>query len=210
MNQYHKIENVFCRDENTHKLIPYKWRNDTFHCLSECVWIATEKIDGTNIRVIFDGEKVIFKGKSDNAQIPGPLVEHLTQFFTIERMSSVFNSPVCLYGEGFGGKIQKGSEKYGVKQRFILFDVSFDGMFTSDETMRSIANSLGCDVVKVLHVGTLSSIANRFIEGDCPHGEYGEPEGVVARPIAPLYDRKGNRVIVKIKVRDFEAKEEEK
>lgn len=208
MNQYHKIKNVFCRDENTHKLIPFKWRNDTFHCLSNCVWVATEKIDGTNIRVIFDGEKVIFKGKSDNAQIPGPLVEHLTQFFTLELMKSVFSCPVCLYGEGFGGKIQKGSEKYGVEQRFILFDVSFNRMFTSDETMRSIAKSLGCDCVEILYVDTLTEIVQQFIDGNCRHGKYGEPEGVVARPIAPLYDHKGNRVIVKIKVRDFEVKGE--
>ena len=71
MNQYHKIDSLFERDmEGTRKLIEGKFRNPVVEYIKDNEWIFTEKIDGTNIRVFWDGHKVSFGGRTDNAQIP--------------------------------------------------------------------------------------------------------------------------------------------
>ena len=45
-------------------------------------WILTEKIDGTNIRVIFDEYgSVEFRGRTDKAELHKDLVKHLTETF---------------------------------------------------------------------------------------------------------------------------------
>lgn len=136
MKEYPKIESVFVRDEQTHKFIDGQWRLPEFEYLKDCEWLWTEKVDGTNIRVMWDGQKVRFGGKTDNAQIYVPLLDMLTAIFTVEAMTAVFppaevqegredgSANVCLYGEGYGARIQKGGGNYnkdGVD--FTLFDV---------------------------------------------------------------------------------------
>ena len=56
------------------KLIEGKFRNPVVEFLKDNQWNFTEKIDGTNIRVHWDGHKVMFGGRTDNAQIPTSLV----------------------------------------------------------------------------------------------------------------------------------------
>ncbi|MCP4215045.1 MAG: RNA ligase family protein, partial [bacterium] len=72
MKQYHKIQTVFKRDpENRHKtLLEGEFSIPEFEYLQDNDWIFTEKVDGTNIRVMFDGEKITFGGKTERAQIP--------------------------------------------------------------------------------------------------------------------------------------------
>ena len=76
--------------------------------MENLTWTGTEKINGTNIRIIWDEESVRFGGKTDNAQLPIPLITYLIEHFTVERLEAALEGPVTLYGEGFGGKIQKG------------------------------------------------------------------------------------------------------
>ena len=71
MLEYNKIETVFNRDTNgTKKLIEGSFRNETVEFLKDNIWTFTEKIDGTNIRVHWDGHKVEFGGRTDKADIP--------------------------------------------------------------------------------------------------------------------------------------------
>lgn len=64
MREYHKIETLFERDEKTKKLIEGKFRNETVRFLKDNMWDFTEKIDGTNIRILWDGHKVTFARKN--------------------------------------------------------------------------------------------------------------------------------------------------
>lgn len=68
IESYHKIQNAFKRDDKG-KLIINEFTNPTFEQLKDIQWYYTEKIDGTSIWVIWDGEKIIFKGRKENAQI---------------------------------------------------------------------------------------------------------------------------------------------
>ncbi len=71
MNEYHKIETLFVRDmEGTKKLIEGEYRHPLVEYLKDNIWIFTEKVDGTNVRVHWDGHTVVFGGRTDNAQMP--------------------------------------------------------------------------------------------------------------------------------------------
>lgn len=82
MKEYHKIETLFERDTNgTKKLIEGAFRNDAVKYLANNDWYFTEKIDGTNIRIHWNGHKVEFAGRTDRAQIPNHLMDYLTTTF---------------------------------------------------------------------------------------------------------------------------------
>ena len=75
MHTYNKIETVFNRDtEGTKRLILDSYRNEAVEYLKDNIWQSTEKIDGTNIRVHWDGHNVEFGGRTDRAQIPNHLL----------------------------------------------------------------------------------------------------------------------------------------
>ena len=64
------------------------------------------KIDGTNIRILWDGHRVTFAGRTDNAQIPAELTNRLFELFGGEVNEELFEQkfgdmPVMLVGEGY-------------------------------------------------------------------------------------------------------------
>src|SRR6266568_1780019 len=86
-----------------------------FEYLKDNPWTFTEKVEGTNVRVIWNGGKATFGGKTDNAQMPIFLLHRLQSLFESDiakqRFISQFGeepTEVCLYGEGYGARIQKG------------------------------------------------------------------------------------------------------
>ena len=109
MNEYHKIQTVYKRDPATKFKTPLEgdFSLPEFEYLKDNVWVFTEKVDGTNIRVMFDGETITFGGKTERAQIPVPLMNRLNQKILpqLEMFKAIFDSDrVCLYGEGYGAK----------------------------------------------------------------------------------------------------------
>lgn len=90
MKEYHKIETLFNRYEKTKKLIQGSYRNETFEYLKDNIWQFTEKVDGTNIRIYWDGHRVSFGGRTDNAQIPAHLINRLNDLFGGETNEQLF------------------------------------------------------------------------------------------------------------------------
>lgn len=77
MIEYHKIETIFERDmDGSKKLIPGKFRNKTVEFLKDNTWVFTEKIDGTNIRIHWDGHKVEFGGRTGRRRSQHRLSTH--------------------------------------------------------------------------------------------------------------------------------------
>lgn len=113
MIPYIKIDTPFERDtEGTKKLIEGKFRNETVKYLKNNTWLCSEKIDGTNIGIVWDGHKVSFQGRTERAQIPAPLVNKLNELFGGTVNEELFEQkfgemPVILYGEGYGPKSRK-------------------------------------------------------------------------------------------------------
>lgn len=211
MKEYHKIQSVFLRDPaNKYKtFLMGQWTQPEFEYLSDMEWVGTEKIDGTNIRVIWDGETVRFGGKSDNAQIPAVLFEYLNQHFTPERFAQGTKGPVTLYGEGYGGKIQKGGA-YRQEQRFILFDVFAEsdplGVWLPNDVVNTIAENMDIPFAPTSFEGSLLKAVGFVADGF--RSTVAETdliaEGLVLRPATELRDRMGRRIITKIKHQDFQ------
>ena len=208
MQEYHKIETLFERDEKTKKLIEGKFRNKAVEFLKDNKWQFTEKIDGTNIRILWDGHKVTFAGRTDKAQIPAELSNRLFELFGGETNEQLFEqkfgeTEVMLCGEGYGAKIQNGGA-YRDNQDFILFDVMIAENWQPRESVEGIAKYFGIDTVPIVLEGTIQEAID-YVKTK-PKSKIGtaDSEGVVGRTLEELQDRTGKRIIVKIKVRDFE------
>lgn len=208
MEEYHKIQTIFKRDEKTKKLIENEFTDKTVEFIKDLKWQFTEKIDGTNIRILWDGHKVTFGGRTDRAQIPVELTNRLIQLFGGEANEQLFEqkfgeTEVMLVGEGYGNKIQNGG-LYRKDQEFILFDVKIAGNWQPRESIEDIAKYFGIDAVPIMLEGTIQEGVD-FVKTN-PNSNFGtaKAEGVVGRPYMEIQDRCGNRMIVKIKVRDFD------
>ncbi|KKM01397.1 hypothetical protein LCGC14_1794810 [marine sediment metagenome] len=81
-NKYHKILSLFKRNMATDgKFIIGEWTTPELEYLKDNQWVWTEKVDGTNIRIMWDGVDVVFGGRSDNAQLPVTLIMELDKLF---------------------------------------------------------------------------------------------------------------------------------
>ena len=211
MNTYHKIQTVFKRDpKNKFKtLLMWEYSMPEFEYLRDCKWVYTEKVDGTNIRVMWNNPDtdipLEFRGKTDRADLQPVLKSALPELFSIEKMESVFgDDPVCLYGEGYGPKIQKGG-KYRDDASFVLFDVKIGHWWLRRDDVSKIAIDLDIDVVPIHGIGTLSRMVGEVQKGiKSTWGDF-VAEGLVARPEVELKARNGSRIITKLKYKDFET-----
>jgi hypothetical protein len=213
MNEYTKIETLFERDiDGTKKLIEGKFRNETVEFLKDNEWICTEKIDGTNIGIVWDGHKVTYQGRTERAQIPTHLMNKLLEMFGGVENEELFEQKfgeqkVILFGEGYGAKIQKGGGDYRSDVSFILFDVYLpdSNLWLKREAIEDIAKTFGIDAVPIIMTGTIQQAVD-FVK-TAPNSTIGcaKMEGLVCKPKVDMLDRMGRRVIVKVKVRDFEV-----
>lgn len=210
MTKYHKIVTLFKRDpKNMRFVFEGQWAEPEFEYLKDNKWAWTEKVDGTNIRVMWNGKSVTFGGKTDNAQLYVPLFDKLSSLFDTTPKRKLFKDKfgedeVCLYGEGYGARIQKGGGNYnpdGVD--FVLFDVRIGDWWLQRKDVEDIAVTLGIKVVPIIGEGTLLE-AVEAVKGNLK-SQWGDfmAEGLVCRPSTELKARNGKRIITKIKRRDF-------
>lgn len=178
------------------------------------MWRITEKIDGMNMRVIWDNEVLTLKGRTDNAQIPKHLQEYLFRTFNIEMFDKIFSGKtekVILYGEGYGKKIQSDKYKLKDKVRFILFDVWVEkvpytnlGWWLEYDDVKDIANKLDIDVVPQVGFWNDSDTINNIRKN--PNSKLNNDvviEGYVATSYPMVMFRDGTPVRWKIKVKDY-------
>lgn len=208
MSEYHKINTMFKRNlGGGKKVILGAWVDPVIEYLKDNAWTFTEKVDGTNIRVYWDGNELVFGGKTDNAQIPSGVMNRLNELFSITpagaRLSEVFpDGGVTFYGEGYGAKIQSG-DKYKATQDFVLYDVKVGDLWLERHNVEDVALKLGLDVVPVIGHGTLQDAINVITNNLRSRWGDFEAEGIVARPTIELLTRRGERIITKIKAIDL-------
>jgi hypothetical protein len=85
------------------------------------------------------------------------LLNVLQTLFTPERMKAVFReaTEVCLYGEGYGAKIQKGHNYLTDRTDFILFDCKVESWWLTRSNLEDVANKLSVGIVPIMGTGTL-------------------------------------------------------
>ena len=210
MNTYHKIQTVYLRDPATNykTLLEGQWAKPEFEYLADNTWVFEEKVDGTNIRIIYTPSTGLhFAGKEDNAQIPQELESRLHDIFIpqLDTFAKKFPHGVCIYGEGYGNKIQSKGKLYSPTQEFIVFDVFIGGYWLNQMNKMDVASTFGLQVVPFapLATGTLYDGIDLVRKGfKSVWGDF-MAEGIIARPLTELYNRSGERVITKIKHVDF-------
>ena len=209
--EYHKIQSLFKRDMSAPKrpLIEGDWTLPEFAYLCHNNWVWTEKVDGTNIRIEYDGcEAVDFKGRTDRAVIPAHLLEYLRETFHKNQFID-FTGEVVLFGEGYGQKIQKGHNYIADGVGFILFDVRVGNWWLERDTVQALAEDVfDVPFTPVVGSGTLWE-AIEFVRGGytslIADNENYQAEGVVVRPEVELFARNGRRIISKVKTVDFKT-----
>ena len=116
--------------------------------------------------------------------------------------------PVYIYGEFFGKKIQNGGNYDKDKNRFSIFDICVQGWFVPIDMLNNYAEKLGLDVAPYIGQMTIEEAEKMVMKGfktlvpNVSNPDYLE-EGIVARPIIPIKDPRGKRIIVKIKTCDY-------
>jgi len=116
--------------------------------------------------------------------------------------------PVYIYGEFFGKKIQAGGNYDKDKNRFSIFDICMQGWWVPIDMLNDYATKLGLDVAPYIGQMTIDEAEKMVMKGfkttvpDVSNHDY-LAEGIVARPIVPIKDPRGRRIIVKIKTCDY-------
>jgi ATP-dependent RNA circularization protein (DNA/RNA ligase family) len=209
MTEYPKIQGLFKRDPKTKKFIEDQWSLPEFEYLKYNLWHVTEKIDGTNIRVIWQPSTgiSIFKGKTDAAQLHPKLIKRLNYLFPPHKMQEHFpDTDVCLYGEGYGAGIQSGGWYIPDAVDFILFDVRIGNWWLKWNDVVDLAQSLEITHVPDLGLMSLTSaialIKGGTLKSAISH-EDRMAEGIVCRNTHGMLLRNGQRIITKIKHVDW-------
>lgn len=117
--------------------------------------------------------------------------------------------PIYIYGEYFGSGIQKCGSRYIQNGNdFLVFDIKQQGWWTPKDVRDSICKGLNLNTVPFLGVMTLKEIEDKVRAGfTTQFDRAADPtmieEGIVARPVIPLCDGSGKRIIVKVKYCDY-------
>ena len=125
-------------------------------------------------------------------------------FYNVE----VEEVPVYIYGEFFGKKIQNGGNYDKDKNRFSIFDICVQGWWVPIDMLNDYASKLGLDVAPYIGQMTIEEAEKMVMKEfkttvpDVSNPEY-LAEGIVARPVIPIKDPRGKRIIVKIKSCDY-------
>lgn len=226
-SEYHKINAPYKRDKKG-VMLQGDWCMPELEYLADNEWEFTEKVDGTNIRITFNRYGGFhIGGRTDNAQIPKPLLAHLENLSqsVSKNVVSIMElrdiSELTVYGEGYGPKINGGG-KYADLPSFVAFDIRVGDFWLLRKDVDDFGDKTGFSTVPVVFTGKLwagftmvangysNDIAGNFVDKRFKGGEgmksaWGdfEAEGLIAVPKVPLFDRAGRRIITKIKHRDF-------
>lgn len=197
---YPKTENLYARDDETHKLTGAFRRTD-FGQVDR--WLVTEKIDGTNIRLVYQaarpGEPGRFEvlGRTDAATLPKGFQEEALTDVDFDRMAAALAAideggkagAMVVYGEGYGPGIQKGGGDYTPKKSLRVFDVvtylvSEDGEFSRGlwrtwEDVERVAGALGVETAPVLGTGWPTQDIVDFVRSEPYSRTALEDKGVV-------------------------------
>jgi hypothetical protein len=171
--------------------------------LHECY--ALEKIHGTSAHIKSSfGELTLFGGCVPLSQFRACFSEEVLEQIRIDSTEHEVEvddgsgnitkktkpaREFIIYGEAYGGKVQKMKSTYGDLIRFVAFDVVFDGMWLDVGKAHNFCFKRGIDFVDYKRIPcTLEAInaerdreSVQAIKNGCGHGK--KREGIVIRPI---------------------------
>jgi len=175
---------------------------------------ALEKVHGTSAHLSWnDGNIRLFSGGAKHSHFESYFDGELAPTLeTIkEKLVEIFgvDTPVVIYGEAYGGKMQGMKETYGDVLRFIGFDVKVNGTWVNVTSAHDICDKVGLSFVDYAIVP--ATVEDLNAERDKPStlamingcGDDRKREGIVIRPLIELTRSDGARIIAKHKRDDF-------
>lgn len=212
MKKYEKIENIVNYDAKGKLPVGF---TEKYNLLKNLQYYGTEKVDGTNIGIVWDGYNITFQGRTEKSELPKNLEEKLKEIFLTPEMENVFEQifgekQAIIFGEGYGYKIQNGGERYVVGEvaDFIVFDIMINDVYLMRESVEDICSKLNLKVVPIVFRGTLVDavdyvLNNRESKVALMNNAKNNIEGIVCQPCGiRLYDKDNHRIIFKVKYRD--------
>ena len=184
------------------------YREAELEYLAKNLWAYKRKLNGENMRVLWDGEQAIWNGKTNDFKTDAETIDYMNSIFQEEIFEEKFGreKQVLLFGERMAPNSQ-GNELKLEKVEFVLFDVKIGDTWLEPENLYVIAkyfNIRTCydfmrpEDKKRNYVDTLENLINATV-----NGKFKDWEGIVASPATGLYNRKGERLICKIKNHDY-------
>jgi ATP-dependent RNA circularization protein (DNA/RNA ligase family) len=215
-HNYPKITSPFKRTDAKSKTVNVGvWFDDYAKFFGEngLPFYATEKVDGTNLNIVYDGNHIQYTGHTDKTVWDPEVEEWIKSKFQTPEFEQICEQlfgehEIKLCGELIGPKIQ--SNFYKLEDyKFILFDIhnNTTNAWWSREKVEQIAKELNLDIVPVIGetTDTLRGWVNylhnyKFIS---KFNNDVEIEGFVVRPSMEILKANGERVIYKIKINDI-------
>ena len=216
--KYTKIDTLYKRGEKN-LIILGDHSNPLFPYLLHNKWLAFEKVDGTNMSYYWDGHTLEIHGKTEDAKIPPHLLAKMQEILPVDLLKEKFPPKydengneipflMIIYGEGYGKNIGKVGSKYlSSDTSFRVFDINIGGWWLEWESVVDICNQLNLEHVIPYGEMTLAEAEDIVIKGfktTLAEDKNLNAEGLVLRPTIQLFDKKGNRLMVKIKTCDYE------
>ena len=178
------------------------------------LWIATEKLHGANFSFWCDGKEVKVASRTqfvDGTFYNCQAVINKYSDKVLSLFHSIPNNPsqIVIYGELFGGNVQKEVE-YGEKD-FRAFDMTIDGKVIHKLTQRSWCEGSGISNAPFISSGSLAkclALENTFKSTLTPedYTDDNVAEGLVIEPVIPTWFNNGSRVYFKNKTASFSEK----
>lgn len=213
--KYGKFSSPFKKDEK------FKNTKELSQHIPRGKWILTEKVDGANIRIVLTkpdekGDREYFIGS--RKLLLNPDDKGSKQFFdclteiNIHKLINYFqdiNSTIVIYGEGYGAGVQKGGI-YSPTKNFRVFDIRIGSAYQDFEYVKKVCIDNQLNLVPI--IGETSEITYDeclwYLERNkktlIKEGTGGDSEGLVAKFEPVLLNKYGERLIFKIKFRDFD------
>jgi len=163
------------------------------------------------IPVMNDKQQIQYRWPEGGEKIAEVTAEDIRDYGTMWAVD-LEEVPVYIYGELYGPGVQKGGH-YGDTLRFAVFDICQQGWFLPIGLLTEMCNNLGLDMVPYIGQMTIREAENMVQKGfktmvwEAKDPDYIE-EGIVARPVVPIKDPRGKRIIVKIKYCDYHELDE--
>lgn len=159
-------------------------------------------------QVLNDKQQIQYRWPDGGEKIKEVTAEDIRDYGTMWAVD-LEEVPIYIYGEFYGKKIQKGGNYDKDKNRFAVFDICQQGWYVPVYMLYDYCKKLDLEVVPYLGTMTLREAEEMVKKGfktrvkDAANPDYLE-EGIVARPIVPIKDPRGKRMIVKIKTCDYQ------
>lgn len=177
-------------------------------------FVVTEKIDGTNCGIVITPDKqVLIRKRSDF--IKDDKEHHIyyeaINTIDLERIKDYFHdseATITIFGEACGGSIQKHGTIYSDEPTFMVFDVQVNNSFFDWLSLKKFCSEVGLKIVPYLGDTILEKYTVEYMKNvleRCKKYLYDSEhsEGIVVRSEPPLLNKFGQRMMFKLKFRDF-------